>query len=135
MTTNHNISYCIKENIAVGIDNNFTYEEILKDVNNMEEQIPDEEIYDDYDNLMGFDDYLASELYYRTNYIKKDLEHIVDYYGLSKRKKKKDDLIEDIVLFEKDIINTEKVYQRRKMWKYIEEIKKDKYLKQFLILD
>ena len=135
MTTNRNISYCIKENIAVGIDNNVTYEEILKDVNNMEEQIPDEEIYDDYDNLMGFDDYLASELDYRTNYIKKDLEHIVDYYGLSKRKKKKDDLIEDIVLFEKDIINTEKVYQRRKMWKYIEEIKKDKYLKQFLILD
>ena len=133
MTTNRNISYCIKENIAVGIDNNITYEEILKNVNNMEQQMPDEEIYDDYDNLMGFDD--SSELDYRTNYIKKDLEHIVDYYGLSKRKKKKDDLIEDIVLFEKNIVNTEKVYQRRKMWKYIEEIKKDKYLKQFLILD
>ena len=52
--------------------------------------------------------------------LKKDLERIADYYGLSKRKKKKDELIEDIVIFEKDPINIEKVYQRKKMWKYIE---------------
>ena len=86
-------------------------------------------------DLMGFDDYLATELDYSTNFIKKDLERIADYYGLSKRKKKKDELIEDIVIFEKDPINIEKVYQRKKMWKYIEEIKKDKYLRQFFILD
>ena len=86
-------------------------------------------------DLMDFDDYLATELDYSTNFIKKDLERIADYYGLSKRKKKKDELIEDIVIFEKDPVNIEKVYQRKKMWKYIEEIKKDKYLRQFLILD
>ena len=40
-----------------------------------------------------------------------------------------------IVLFEKDPVNVQKVYQRKKMWRYIEEIKKDKYLRQFLILD
>ena len=132
---NNNISYSLNESKIT--DNNITYEEILKDVNEMEQQIPDKEIYDDYDmgDLMGFDDYLATELDYSTNYIKKDLERIADYYGLSKRKKKKDELIEDIVIFEKDSINIEKVYQRKKMWKYIEEIKKDKYLRQFLILD
>jgi hypothetical protein len=134
MTTCGNISYSIKENAYCEKDN-VSYEEILENVNTLEEEIP--EISYDYDmcDLIGFDDYIASELDYRTNYIKKDLERIVDYYGLSKRKKKKDDLIEDIVLFEKDTANTEKVYQRRKMWKYIEEIKKDKYLRQFLILD
>ena len=41
----------------------------------------------------------------------------------------------DIVIFEKDPVNVEKVYQRKKLWRYIEEIKKDKYLRQFLILD
>jgi hypothetical protein len=132
--TSGNISYSIKENAYYEKDN-VSYEEILENVNILEEEIPEILYDDDYVDLMGFEDYLASELDYRTNYIKKDLERIVDYYGLSKRKKKKDDLIEDIVLFEKDIINTEKVYQRRKMWKYIEEIKKDKYLRQFLILD
>ena len=132
---NNNIIYSLNESKTT--DNSITYEEILKEVNEMEQQIPDKEIYDDYDigDLMGFDDYLATELDYSTNFIKKDLERIADYYGLSKRKKKKDELIEDIVIFEKDLINIEKVYQRKKMWKYIEEIKKDKYLRQFLILD
>lgn len=132
---NNNISYSLKESKIT--DNSITYDEILKEVNEMEQQIPDKEIYDDYDmgDLMGFDDYLATELDYSTNFIKKDLERIADYYGLSKRKKKKDELIENIVIFEKDPINIEKVYQRKKMWKYIEEIKKDKYLRQFLILD
>lgn len=132
---NNNISYSLNESKIT--DNSITYDEILKEVNEMEQQIPDKEIYDDYDmgDLMGFDDYLATELDYSTNFIKKDLERIADYYGLSKRKKKKDELIEDIVIFEKDPINIEKVYQRKKMWKYIEEIKKDKYLRQFFILD
>ena len=132
---NNNIIYSLNESKTT--DNSITYDEILKEVNEMEQQIPDKEIYDNYDvgDLMGFDDYLATELDYSTNFIKKDLERIADYYGLSKRKKKKDELIEDIVIFEKDLINIEKVYQRKKMWKYIEEIKKDKYLRQFLILD
>ena len=43
----------------------------------------------DYSNdaMAGMDDYIASELDYQTNYIKKDLEKIADYYEISKRKK------------------------------------------------
>ncbi len=63
------------------------------------------------------------------------MEKIDVYYEVSIRKKRKDQLVEDIVLFEKDPVNVQKVYQRKKMWRYIEEIKKDKYLRQFLILD
>ncbi len=119
-----------------------SYEELLETVDTLEEAIPDQEelptsdyVYDDDEAIVGMDDYLASELDYQTNYIKKDLERIADYYEISKRKKRKDELIEDIVLFEKDPVNIQKTYQRKKLWRYIEEIKKDKYLRQFLILD
>jgi len=137
-----NISYSLRENEGVETDACIlSYDEILNDVTTSAEAIPDPESESDYeydysnDAMAGMDDYIASELDYQTNYIKKELERIADYYELSKRKKRKDELIEDIVIYEKDPVNVEKVYQRKKMWRYIEEIKKDKYLRQFLILD
>ena len=138
-----NISYILDENKDGNKSESFTYEELAEEVDKIASSIPDDipdDMYYDSDSLdmsdyMTMDDYIASELDYRTNYTKKELERIADYYEISKRKKKKEDLIEDIVLFEKDPENVVKVYQRKKMWKYIKEIKKDKYLKQFLILD
>ncbi len=141
-TDKQNVSYSLQENKKNNeTDVNVTYEDILKEVDVMD--VKDGNInYDfedkgDYDMeaYMGMDDYIASELDYQTNYIKKELERIADYYEISKRKKRKDQLVEDIVLFEKDPVNIEKVYQRKKLWKYMEEIRKDKYLRQFLILD
>ena len=110
---------------------------MLQQVDTLDEALPDLEIQYVYEDeaILGMDDYLASELDYQTNYIKKELERIADYYEISKRKKRKDELVEEIVLFEKDPVNIQKVYQRKKLWKYMEEIKKDKYLRQFLILD
>jgi len=137
-----NISYSLRENEGAEMDAYIlSYDEILNDVTTSAEAIPDPESESEYeydysnDAMAGMDDYIASELDYQTNYIKKELERIADYYELSKRKKRKDELIEDIVIYEKDPVNVEKVYQRKKMWRYIEEIKKDKYLRQFLILD
>jgi len=137
-----NISYSLRENEGAEMDACIlSYDEILNDVTTSAEAIPDPESESEYeydysnDAMAGMDDYIASELDYQTNYIKKELERIADYYELSKRKKRKDELIEDIVIYEKDPVNVEKVYQRKKMWRYIEEIKKDKYLRQFLILD
>ena len=135
-----NISYSLQENQGESVSN-LSYEDLLNEVTTSADAIPDQESEDEYeydysmDAMAGMDDYIASELDYQTNYIKKDLEKIADYYEISKRKKRKDQLIEDIVLFEKDPVNVQKVYQRKKMWRYIEEIKKDKYLRQFLILD
>ncbi len=137
-----NISYSLQENKGAEMDvPTLSYDELLNEVTTSADAIPDPESESDYeydystDAMAGMDDYIASELDYQTNYIKKDLEKIADYYEISKRKKKKNELIEDIVIFEKDPVNVEKVYQRKKMWRYIEEIKKDKYLRQFLILD
>ena len=135
-----NISFSLQEKKQQS-HNGLSYEDLLSEVTTSADAIPDEVSEEEYEYdysmeaMAGMDDYIATELDYQTNYIKKDLERIADYYEISKRKKRKDQLVEDIVLFEKDPVNIEKVYQRKKMWRYIEEIKKDKYLRQFLILD
>ena len=129
-----NLQYSLQENKKN--NDNVSYEDVLQQVETLDEALPDLETPSIYEeDIMGMDDYLASELDYQTNYIKKELERIADYYEISKRKKRKDELVEVIVLFEKDPVNIQKVYQRKKLWKYMEEIKKDKYLRQFLILD
>ena len=130
-----NLQYSLQENKKN--NDRVSYEDVLQQVDTLDEALPDLEIEYIYEEetILGMDDYLASELDYQTNYIKKDLERIADYYEISKRKKRKDELVEVIVLFEKDPVNIQKVYQRKKLWKYMEEIKKDKYLRQFLILD
>ena len=130
-----NLQYILQENKKN--NDKVSYEDVLQQVDTLDEALPDMEIQYIYkeEAILGMDDYLASELDYQTNYIKKDLERIADYYEISKRKKRKDELVEVIVLFEKDPVNIQKVYQRKKLWKYMEEIKKDKYLRQFLILD
>jgi len=136
MTRNSaNLQYSLQENKKN--NEQVSYEDVLQQVDTLDEVLPDLEtqyIYEE-EAILGMDDYLASELDYQTNYIKKDLEKIADYYEISKRKKRKNELVEVIVLFEKDPVNIQKVYQRKKLWKYMEEIKKDKYLRQFLILD
>ena len=121
-----NLQYILQENKKN--NDKVSYEDVLQQVDTLDEVLPDLEIQYIYEEeaILGMDDYLASELDYQTNYIKKDLERIADYYEISKRKKRKDELVEVIVLFEKDPVNIQKVYQRKKLWKYMEEIKKDK---------
>ena len=105
-------------------DNVVTYEDLVKEVDLME-----------MTSSVAMDDYIALEIDYQTNYIKKELERIADYYGISKRKKRKDQLVEEIVILEKDPENIELVYRRKRLWSCIEEIRGDKYLSKFLILD
>ena len=44
------------------------------------------------------------------NYRRKDLDRIADYYNISKRKKK-EELVQDIIVFEQDVFNEEIVEQ------------------------
>jgi hypothetical protein len=120
-----NINFSLQEDCKEDSDESLvTYEDLVKEVDLME-----------MSSLIGMDDYIASEVDYQTNYLKKDLERIADYYEISKRKKRKDQLVEDIVIFEKDPANIEIVFRRKKLWSYVQEIKDDKYLSKFLILD
>ncbi len=80
-------------------------------------------------------EYIKLQLYYTENYTLKDLNKMCDYYKIDKRKKRKDDLIEDIIIFENSPDNINIVKNRKKLWSYIEELKNDTYFKKYVIWD
>ena len=125
---NKNLSYSLTEKNKT-TDSDVTYESLIEQVNAESSKLDDLNM--DY---LTIDDYVASEMDYNTNYTKKQLEFICDYYGISKRKKKKQDLVEEIVIFEKEPSNFDIVQRRKTMWFYIEEISNDSFLSKFLIL-
>ena len=109
-----------------------TYQDLLKQVDEDAEKATH---LDTADTNFNMDEYIALEMDYNENYKKKELERIADYYEISKRKKRKQKLIEDIVIFEKDETNKEITERRKLLWYYMEEINNDNYLSKFLILD
>ena len=81
------------------------------------------------------DEIFSKKIDYSVNFTVKQLSMICDYYGLSKgmkRNKNKNDLIEALVTFESDPSNSAVVFQRRKMWFYLEELKRDSFMKRFI---
>lgn len=80
-----------------------------------------------------FDNIIQEQFIYNENFLKKELEIIADYYNISKRKKTKAELIQDVVLFETDPTNFEITQKRKLMWFYFNELKTDSYLKKFII--
>ena len=126
-----NIIYNIKESKQ---KNNFVDE---GDIMN----IIDEKLKDNYEKIKDncenneFDKIYSMQLDYDENYIKKDIDLIADYYKISKRKKRKMELIQDIVLFEINPGNESIVQKRKLMWFYISEIEEDSYLRKFLIFN
>uniref|UniRef100_A0A6C0HFY8 Uncharacterized protein n=1 Tax=viral metagenome TaxID=1070528 RepID=A0A6C0HFY8_9ZZZZ len=73
------------------------------------------------------------ELEYSTNYNVKGLAQIMDYYDLSKKNMRKDEMIQMIIMFETDPNNLKIVNRRRRMYKYINELKRDKYFSKFIL--
>ena len=122
-TDKTNISYSLTEPVRKSSPD-VTYDDLLREVDLLE-----------MTSIPNMDDYMANEINYSTNYTRKELDRIADYYGISKRKKKKDDIVQDIVIFEQDPENIELVFRRKKLWSYIAEIKDDKYLRKFLIFN
>ena len=107
-----------------------TYDSLVSLVNEQSSNMGSE-----WNEGLSIDDYVASEIDYNENYTKKQLELIADYYDISKRKKKKGQLIEEIVIFEKEPTNYDMTQRRKTLWFYIEEINNDSFLSKFLILD
>lgn len=103
-------------------------EDIMKCIEETEKEIkPDEG--ENFSTIY----FLMEEEY--NQFTKKELERICDYYNINKRKKRKADLIQDIIIFEQDAHNNELVDKRIELWYCIEQIKNDNYLKKFLILE
>ena len=131
-----NLSFSlIDSTIEKKIETGVTYESLIEKVNEQSSNIPDDENPFLMDTSMGLDDYVACELDYNENYTKKQLELIADYYSISKRKKKKAQLIEEIVIFEKEPSNYDMTQRRKTLWFYMDEINNDSFLNKFLILD
>ena len=111
-----------------------TYEDLVDKVNiesEKKESIYMENMWDD--NLAN--EFMTQQFYYDENYTMKELYHIANYYDISKRKKKKAELIDDIIAFELDNENCEVVETRKRLWFYVNEIKNDNYLSKFIILE
>jgi len=118
-----NLSFSLEE-VCGGGSVPVTYNELVRDVDLLE-----------MTSDLQLDCHIAQEINYSTNFTRKDLDRIADYYSISKRKKLKDELIQEIILFETNPEKIEIVYRRKKLWSYMEEIKDDKYLRKFLIFN
>jgi hypothetical protein len=75
---------------------------------------------------------------YDLNYSVKQLLLICEYYNISKgamrlNKMKKQDIIEQIILFEHDSENFDAVQKRKQMWFYINELREDKFMKKYIL--
>jgi len=129
--------------------NNITF--LLEEPNQDQDQDQDEDQDQDQDllNLQQLnellekydhnqDDFTAPQMVdYHLNYTVKGLLAIGEYYGIAKNikacKLNKEQIIEAIVMFENDMTNYEIVAKRRRMWFFIDELKKDKFMRKFLL--
>ena len=135
MNNSQNLSFLLHEKNSDN-DENISYDELMVDLDEKYEQKTKNEEHND---LGGYyedvDQYETMDLNYNTNFTKKQLDRIAEYYEISKRKKNKQELIVDIILFELNPENEYIVFKRKQLWEYMKEIKADKYLSKFLILD
>lgn len=116
------IFYCIEE-ISNNNDNeNDKIEEILKNIDRIE-----------LSNELA----MPYSINYNENYTVKELMLICDYYGFSKfikiNKLNKEQIVNCIVQFEIDPSNNETVFRRQNLWFYINELKKDKFMKKYIL--
>ena len=127
----NNLTYNINEKINE-INEIVDYDELLEEVNDKYNDIVEDE---DNNGDYSADVYMATCLDYDNNFTKKELEKIADYYKISKRKKRKSELIEEIVLFEISFENDFIVNRRKLLWFYMDEIKNDEFLHKYIISD
>jgi len=119
-----------KDNIGFSIidddskEDNFDINEFLKDFEKTSETHNSDMFYPQLIN-------------YSINYTIKDLLLICDYYGIAKGMKsnkcKKDEIIQILVDFESNPLNTDIVFKRQNMWFYMNELKNDRFMKKFIL--
>ena len=122
----NNLSFLLEENTD---NSNITINDLMEDINDSLN------FNDNFNDSFNLDDFYAQEINYDTNFTKKELEKISDYYEIPKQRKKKAQIIEELILYEKNNENIYTVLQRKKLWGYIKELKEDTYLRQFIIFD
>jgi len=84
------------------------------------------------DETNNGDNLLAQHIDYFENYTLKMLHHIANYYEIPKKRLKKEELIELIIQFENEPENSLQVYNRKRCWHYIHELKNDSYFGKYV---
>lgn len=136
-----NIKYKIKENENENKNNNLhsSTELFVKElIQNMHKECPDELIQDDKtkdDYILDNDSYIMQELDYQENFTVKMLGYILDYYKINKRKMKKIDMIDAIIMFENNEENAQLVEQRKLLWFYVNELREDTFFQKYILFD
>lgn len=109
----------------------------ILDLYQLQNELNDIEIYGNSDQQISSDDIFMEMKDYEMNYTVKQLLLICEYYDILKdvraNKAKKQDIIEEILLFEKNMENIEITIKRKELWYYINELKNDKMMKKFVI--
>ena len=110
--------------IDTDIDNN-DYLNLLDDFENQTNGLTHEEIIE------------SMTIEYKLKYTVKELLLICDYYGIAKELKVnkccKEIIIIHLVDFENNALNSDIVTKRREMWRYINILKNDKFMKKYVI--
>lgn len=133
-----NENIIIDENINIQMvedfdksDADFNLKKLMEDFENI--SLHENDNYADYEHDQLYTDMLN----YDMNFTVKQLLLICQYYGLLKNvktnKMKKQDIIEQILMFENNNDNYEIVIRRKELWYYINELKEDKMMKKYVI--
>ncbi len=106
----------------------------------MDETVIDKVMYED-DYLFNHFNYDASsnikqeDISLNTNI--KDLLTICEYYGIAKEiranKYNKTEIINILTVYERELSNHSCVANRKQLWHYMNELKRDKFMKKFVI--
>ena len=122
-----NVSYDIEENSSPieSVD----IAELIAEIDEKHDIVKDKKCVTE----MPTDIFFALEIEYNTNYTVKSLGQILDYYEISKRKLRKDEMVQMLIMFEEDPENMEIVEKRKRMWSYVDEFKEDKYFSKYII--
>ena len=90
------------------------------------------------DSICSTDEVLSKELLLELEFNEYNLKELVkfcDYYKISRKKLKKQEIIKELILFETNEENIELVENRRTLWEYFLTLKNDPYFKKFIICD
>jgi|UniRef100_A0A6C0IP10 hypothetical protein len=132
MTQPTNIKYTLKEFKKKPEDSCLSFDELEEFIENREKELNTNMSYED-DNYSEM--FFIMEEEYSENYTKKGLEFIADYYGINKRRKRKGELIQEIIIFEQNDLNYDVVEKRKLHWFYLDQLKSDPYLKQYITIN
>ena len=119
-----NIAYTVIEDSAQNVSSSvFDLDELMKNFDS------------EYTKQTGNDLLFAEISNYDLNFNMKQIIIICNYYNIVCNKKmwKKIDYIKAILEFEHNTENYETVLRRKQMWFYMEELKTDKFMKQFIL--